>query len=422
MRLVVLGVLGLTLVVSVLVLHGPVSASGAADGPSVIATIGVGTYSWGTAVNPDTNLVYTANYQDDTVSVIDGATNTVVATVPVGLWPDGVAVNPNTNRVYVINRFYELNKPWESYGSVSVIDGASNTVVATMPVGNDPADVAVNPNTNLIYVADSYRVYVIDGTSNAIVANVWVGAFPYALAVNPNTNRIYVTNDYESNVAVIDGFNNTVVATIPVDYSPKGLAVDEDRNRVYVTQRYANKVSVIDGATNSVIASMPIGDYPRAVAVDPNRNRVYVVNSTYPGPYLSVIDGNTNTVVATIPVGTIPASVGVNPNMYLVYVTNRGDGNHQSTVSVVQDGVPPTPTATFTPTPMMTPIPTATPRPPLGVGGTVKLSAAAIPAESGVPGEGPGAASNVALAGAVVGGAVMLVAGGWYARRHWQAR
>ena len=55
------------------------------------------------AVNPTTNRIYVANETSNNVSVIDGATNTVVATVTVGVAPSGVAVNPTTNRIYVAN-------------------------------------------------------------------------------------------------------------------------------------------------------------------------------------------------------------------------------------------------------------------------------------------------------------------------------
>ncbi len=44
---------------------------------------------------------YITNSQSSTVSVIDTATNTVTATVPVGTYPSGVAVNPAGTRVYV---------------------------------------------------------------------------------------------------------------------------------------------------------------------------------------------------------------------------------------------------------------------------------------------------------------------------------
>ncbi|WP_274495749.1 YncE family protein [Priestia megaterium] len=39
-----------------------------------------------------------------TVSVIDGATNTVIAIIPVGVQPAGVGINPYINRIYISNR------------------------------------------------------------------------------------------------------------------------------------------------------------------------------------------------------------------------------------------------------------------------------------------------------------------------------
>src|SRR5262245_4792408 len=75
-------------------------------------------------------FAYITNGTDGTVSVLDTASNTVVATVTVGSSPTGVAVNPVGTRVYVTN----FNSP----GTMSVLDTASNTVVATVTVGSDP--------------------------------------------------------------------------------------------------------------------------------------------------------------------------------------------------------------------------------------------------------------------------------------------
>ena len=46
---------------------------------------------------------YVANGGSNTVSVIDTATKTVVATVGVGSVPDGIAVTPDGTHVYVAN-------------------------------------------------------------------------------------------------------------------------------------------------------------------------------------------------------------------------------------------------------------------------------------------------------------------------------
>ena len=57
------------------------------------------------------------------VSVIDTATNTVGATIPVGLLPQPVAITPDGTRAYVSNL---------GDSTVSVIDTASNSVIATI--------------------------------------------------------------------------------------------------------------------------------------------------------------------------------------------------------------------------------------------------------------------------------------------------
>jgi YVTN family beta-propeller protein len=66
------------------------------------------------STNPPTNKIYVANYDDNTVSVIDGKTNRVINIVNVGKNPYSVAVNPNTNTVYITNK---------NYDTVSIIKG-----------------------------------------------------------------------------------------------------------------------------------------------------------------------------------------------------------------------------------------------------------------------------------------------------------
>src|SRR5215813_9410586 len=73
---------------------------------------------------------YITNAHDNTVSVIDTATNTLVGLpIPVGDFPFGVAVSPDGSKVYVANA---------NSSTVSVIDTATNMVVGTIPVGHIP--------------------------------------------------------------------------------------------------------------------------------------------------------------------------------------------------------------------------------------------------------------------------------------------
>jgi YVTN family beta-propeller protein len=49
------------------------------------------------------NLVFSANTQGDSVTVIDGATNQALATLPAGRRPYALAVDPGSSKLYVAN-------------------------------------------------------------------------------------------------------------------------------------------------------------------------------------------------------------------------------------------------------------------------------------------------------------------------------
>ena len=111
----------------------------------------------GVAVAPNGGQVYLGNFFLNTVSVIDIATNTVVATIGVGPEPFGVALDPGGKHLYVTNRGSWTGS--SGANTVSVIDTASNAVVTTLPpAGERPFGLAAT-NTN-VYVAHNGSDFV----------------------------------------------------------------------------------------------------------------------------------------------------------------------------------------------------------------------------------------------------------------------
>ena len=168
-------------------------------------------------------FAYVTNSGDNTVSVIDTATNTVVATIglPAGSAPHGVAVTPDGKHVYVSgNR------------GVQVIDTATNTVVATvLGLGPSFGAIAVTPDGAHAYVLESFnagdnRLVVIDTATNTVVTDILVfqegGAAD--VAVTPNGKHAYVTASSFFGaggiVEVIDTATFSVVKTIQVGSFP----------------------------------------------------------------------------------------------------------------------------------------------------------------------------------------------------------
>ena len=224
---------------------------------------------------------------------------------------------------------------------VSVIDAATNSVVATVPLPDSVTGIAVNPAGTRVYAANSLHTYVIDTATNAVVATVTVGTGigGYAgVAVHPAGTRVYVTSNWgQSAVKVIDTVTNTVVADLAAYYdTPVGIAVNAAGTKFYVANMFSGSVSVYDTASNRMIAIVdltvdsPCGrsPIPFGLAVNPSGTRVYVANQNCMGPdgywYTSVIETDTYTVIAHVASGTSPSprGVAVSPDGSRVYVSN----------------------------------------------------------------------------------------------------
>ena len=278
---------------------------------------------------------YVTNAFDDSVSVIDTATNTVSATIPVGSGPQGVAATPNGAFVYVANGFGN---------SVSVISTATDSVVATVPVGTNPELLAITPNGSFVYVVNRFSnsVSVIATATNTVVATVPV-TFPHGIAITRNGAFAYVTSEVAGgNVSVIDTTTNTVVATIPVpfDVAPFFIAIAPDGTFAYtvtsniIGQAYLSK---IDTASNSLTAATePVFGFISTLDFTPTGNFAYVTN--FFSDSVSVLDTATNTVSTTVPVGSFPIGVTVRPDGAFAYVANQ-DSNNVSVVNTTTNTV-----------------------------------------------------------------------------------
>ena len=293
----------------------------------VIATIPIGGPANSIAngvLNSATNRVYIIS--GTTLDVIDGAANTVIATVQLGSAPQGMLPNKVTNRIYITD-------PTDA--TVTVVNGVTNSIDTVIHLAGDrprPLAVDINPVTNKIYVTESRlaSVVVIDGLTNQVTATIAVGNHPSAIRVNPITNKIFVTNKLDGTVSVIDGATNTVAATLTVGQAPGLVLVNAVTNKAYVND-YGDDMgnntalSVIDGVT-LIVTTIPIAGVV-ALDVDQVSNKI---SETTPNNTVTIVDGDTLT-TTVLTVGNSPRDVESNAVTNKLYVMNAGD----NTVSVI---------------------------------------------------------------------------------------
>ena len=180
---------------------GTVSIVRVSDGV-VVNTIRVGDNPNGIAVanNSSTgdNTVYVANSNSNTVSYFRPSNPTAVGTIQVNPTPVGVAAAPDGTQIYVTHF---------SDNSLSVIDVASNQIVRTFATGRQPYGVAARLTSSgdrRIYVAcqgeNIVQKFKPNGTLKDTIA---AGMGPRAIAAALFSKLVYVTNIFSNDVTVI---------------------------------------------------------------------------------------------------------------------------------------------------------------------------------------------------------------------------
>ena len=161
-----------------------------------------------------------------------------------------------TGRIFVTN---------ERGNSVSVINGSSLEVEATIEIGDRPRGIGLSPDGSELYVAvsEENKIKVVDPTSLKIIREFEAGSDPETFAVHPNGN-IYISNEDDAKATVFNPANGEQVAEIKVGLEPEGVAISPDGKRVIVTSESTNMLHVISADTNTIESNILIGSRPRA--------------------------------------------------------------------------------------------------------------------------------------------------------------
>lgn len=268
----------------------------------------------------------------------------------------------STTRVYVSN---------EDGDSISVIDGKTEAVVATIPVGKRPRGMRLSPDGRTLYVALSGSpkagpgvdesklpppdraadgIGVVDLATQKLVRVLPSGADPEAFDLTPDGKTLYVSNEDTGQTSVVDVATGAVRKTIDVGREPEGVAMRPDGRFVYVTSEASNEVDVIDTSRGEVVTRIPTKARPRAAVFSRDGKRAYV--TTEAGGTVHVVDATAHTLLSDIRVpakGARPMGIVLSPDETRAYVTN-GRGGSISVVDVLtgaiereMDGIAPRP-------------------------------------------------------------------------------
>jgi len=272
------------------------------------------------AVNMLTGRAFVANAGDGTVSVLDGDSDRVVATVPIGSRPYSIAADAVTGKVVVTHTFGD---------HVSVLDAATNTVTDLKTGSADL--VAINSRTGTIYLLGyGGAVTMLDEATGRFSARD-VGRHAWGLTLDDSTGTVYVTRIESADLAALKD-SAAEPATLAAGAIPCAIAVDAKGQTLYVANYGDNTVAVVNAKTGRIAAMLPVGDHPKAIAFDAERNLVYVANTG--GNSVTVIDAKRQEVVVTLPAGKSPYALAVVPGSARLYVANESSERSSTIVDL----------------------------------------------------------------------------------------
>jgi len=232
-----------------------------------------GGLTWGSCATPGS---VTVNGEAD---AIETTTNTISAQLPLGICPVYGFMTQDTQRTFIMNR---------GSGTVTVINSQLNAIDAAHPSicltpGGSPCAVGAGP----VY-ADYYRVgqllvtanydagtiSIIDAsldqygndsaTFGTVLATVPVGVHPVEVAVLQDGSRVYVANQGDiaadgsvgtpGSVSIVNLSNYTVEKTIPLSANPHaiGAIYNYPIGKVYVASQNSPYLTIIRTDTDII--------------------------------------------------------------------------------------------------------------------------------------------------------------------------
>ncbi|MEY2424019.1 MAG: hypothetical protein QOI95_4086 [Acidimicrobiaceae bacterium] len=143
---------------------------------------------------PDGHHFYVADMVAGGVFVVDGDSFTVTKFVPTGVGAHGITPSRDGTKLYVANRGSDqINGAPRGPGSVSVLDPAADSVIATwsVPDGGSPDMGNLNAAGTELWLSGRYdsEVYVFDTVKGELAARIPVGSGPHGLTVWPQPGR-----------------------------------------------------------------------------------------------------------------------------------------------------------------------------------------------------------------------------------------
>ncbi len=295
--------------------------------------------------------VLVTNERSGTLSVIDGSSRKVTATIALGKRPRGLKSSPDGKLLFVALSGSpiagpgvdesKLPPPDKGADGIGVVDLSTLKLVKVLRGVSDPEQLAVSRDGKRLYVAseDTGQGIVLDAGDGHVLARLPVGGEPEGVTLSPDGRHVYMTSEEDHHVAVIDVATNKILAALEVGQRPRFTEFSDDGAFAFVSGENDGSITVIDARALKVLRTIKLqGALTRPVGMVVSHDGKRLYTVTGRGRNLLDIDITTGKVLRTVEVGQRPWGVALSPSGDLLYTAN-GSSNDVSIVDTANFNV-----------------------------------------------------------------------------------
>jgi DNA-binding beta-propeller fold protein YncE len=278
--------------------------------------------------------LFVAATGNHSVEVVNTASGAVVESIGGLGKPHGLAWVASTGGLYVADG---------SLAELRVYKGSPFALAGKIKLSEDADDMVYDEANHLLFVghgtgeaASPGLVAVVDTASFTVVASIPVAAHPEALEIDPQGHRVFVNIADSSEVAVIDTATKAVTAHWKLTRAAHNvpLAFDAERHLLYVACRTPGTLIALDGVTGKELASVPSAGGVDDLFYDAALGRVYLIAGVGEVDSYQVEKGG-----ALRGLGTLQTAPGAKtalfvPSRNLLYVGVPGAGDKPAGIRV----------------------------------------------------------------------------------------
>lgn len=243
-------------------------------------------------ITPDSKYAFCGSMQGGVVQAIDLQTGEVARNIEGFHEPHGYQALPDSSKIYISNI---------GAHEVTVVDVKRLEVLKRISVGRPTDPSTLNPNQymgaingivnptmtldgKLVYAADGDfgTVAVIDTATDKVIDTIPVGVNPWRAYASPDGKYILVPVSGDKKLAVIDAHTHKLVSLMPAGANMTGANFSNDGKKAYVTSHDDDTVYMYDLVGLKPAGKLFFGENKslETATTDEAANRIYLCSST----------------------------------------------------------------------------------------------------------------------------------------------